>query len=120
MAVIPNTFLTFSAIGNREDLSDAIYNISPTDTPFQNMIGKVKASAVLHEWQPDTLAAAAANAPLEGDGISTLAAATPTTRAPNRCPVSHKNGNASGTQDAVPKAGRKKEMVYQLLKRGRS
>jgi hypothetical protein len=35
MAIVSNTFLTFSAIGNREDLSDTIYNISPTDTPFQ-------------------------------------------------------------------------------------
>src|SRR5947209_6491038 len=117
MAVITNTFLTFSAIGNREDLSDAIYNISPTDTPFQNMVAKTKATAVLHEWQPDALAAAAANAQLEGDDISSFAAATPTTRAQNRCQISYKNVIVSGTQDAVTKAGRKKEMVYQLLKR---
>jgi len=32
MATITNTFLTFSAIGNREDLVDQIYNISPTGT----------------------------------------------------------------------------------------
>jgi hypothetical protein len=119
MAIISNTFLTFSAIGNREDLSDAIYNISPTDTPFQNAIGKVKASAVLHEWQPDSLAAPGANAQLEGDDISSFAAVTPTTRAQNRCQISYKNVIVSGTQDAVTKAGRKKEMVYQLLKRGK-
>src|SRR5471032_3286570 len=70
MATIANTFLTFSAIGNREDLVDEIYNISPTDTPFQANIGKVKARAVLHEWQPDALAAAAANAQLEGDDMT--------------------------------------------------
>ena len=45
---IANIFLTFSAIGNREDLTDTIYNVSPTDTPFQAAIGKVKAEATLH------------------------------------------------------------------------
>ena len=29
MAQIANTFATFSAVGNREDLADAIYNIAP-------------------------------------------------------------------------------------------
>lgn len=29
MSVPSNTFLTYSAIGNREDLSDVIYDISP-------------------------------------------------------------------------------------------
>jgi Family of unknown function (DUF5309) len=119
MAVIANTYLTFSAVGNREDLSDTIYNISPTDTPFQSMIGKGKATAVLHEWQPDTLAAPAANAQLEGDDISAFAPATPPTRAQNRCQISYKNVIVSGTQDAVVKAGRKEEIVYQLMKRGK-
>jgi len=119
MATIANTFLTFSAIGNREDLVDEIYNISPTDTPFQANIGKVKARAVLHEWQPDALAAAAANAQLEGDDIQTFAAVIPTTRVTNRCQISYKNVIVSGTQDAVSKAGRKKEMVYQLMKRSK-
>jgi hypothetical protein len=117
MAIIANTYLTFSAIGNREDLIDEIYNISPTDTPFQAAIGKVKARAVLHEWQPDALAAAASNAQLEGDDIQSFAAATPTTRVNNRCQISYKDVIVSGTQDAVSKAGRKKEMVYQLMKR---
>jgi hypothetical protein len=119
MAVITNTFLTFSAIGNREDLAETIYNISPTDTPFQAAIGKVKASAVLHEWQPDSLAAPAANARLEGDDIASFDAAAPTARANNRCQISYRNVIVSGTQDAVSKAGRTKEMVYQLMKRGK-
>ena len=28
MAIVTNTFQTYGAIGNREDLSDIIYNIS--------------------------------------------------------------------------------------------
>src|SRR5690606_17205961 len=119
MAVIANTYLTFSAVGNREDLVDTIYNISPTDTPFQSMIGKVKATAVLHEWQPDALAAPAANAQLEGDDIDTFSAVAPPSRAQNRCQISYRNVIVSGTQDAVSKAGRKQEIVYQLMKRGK-
>jgi hypothetical protein len=51
MAAPTNTFLTTAAIGNREDLSDIIYRISPTDTPLLNMAPKAKATATLHEWQ---------------------------------------------------------------------
>jgi len=52
------TYQTYTAIGMREDLSDVIYSISPTDVPFMSSIGKTKATAVLHEWQTDSLAAA--------------------------------------------------------------
>jgi hypothetical protein len=35
---------TYDTVGIREDLSDIIYNISPTDTPFMSGIGKTKAT----------------------------------------------------------------------------
>ena len=61
------TYQTFTAIGMREDLSDVIYNISPTDTPIMSSIGKTSATAVYHEWQTDSLSAATtANAAVEG------------------------------------------------------
>ena len=34
MTVPSGTFQTFTAIGQREDLTDVIYNISPTETPI--------------------------------------------------------------------------------------
>jgi hypothetical protein len=40
------TYQTYTSIGNREDLSDVIYSISPTDTPIMSSIGKTKATAV--------------------------------------------------------------------------
>ena len=52
MALLGNTFTTYSAVGLREDLSDIIYNISPTETPFMTGIAREKATAVYHEWQP--------------------------------------------------------------------
>ena len=42
MAQVTNTFSTYDAAGEREDLSDIIYSISPTDTPFMSGIGKSK------------------------------------------------------------------------------
>lgn len=62
MAVVTNTFTTYAAIGMREDLSDIIDMISPTETPFYSMLKKSKCSARFYEWQTDALAAAANNA----------------------------------------------------------
>ena len=39
MAVPTNTRLRYGAVGVREDLSNIIYNISPTDTPFMSGAG---------------------------------------------------------------------------------
>ena len=65
------TYTQYSAVGEREDLSDVIYSISPTDTPFMSTVGKTKATAVLHEWQTDSLAAAVStNAAVEGADAS--------------------------------------------------
>ena len=36
---------TYDEKTNREDLTDVITNISPTDTPITSMIGKTKAKA---------------------------------------------------------------------------
>ena len=108
-------FRTYAAIGMREDLSDIIYNIAPTDTPFMSTVGKTKATAVYHEWQTDSLAAAAANAAVEGADAST-ATLSPTTRVGNRTQISQKTVGVTGTLQAVDKAGRKSELAYQLSK----
>lgn len=119
MAQPADTFSTYDAIGNREDLADVIYDVSPTETPFLTMATKTKASATYHEWQTDALAAASAtNAVLEGDDATTDAAA-PTTRLGNYCQISDKVARVTGTQRAVNSAGRSDEMTYQIVKRGK-
>ena len=106
----------YDAIGQREDLTDVIYNISPTETPFMSSIGKTKATAVYHEWQTDSLAAATtANAAVEGADASD-ATLSPTTRLGNYTQILQKTIKVSGTLDAVNKAGRKSEKAYQLAK----
>ena len=49
MSMPTNTFNTYEAIGNREDLIDKIYKTSPTETPLLSSMERVKASAVNHE-----------------------------------------------------------------------
>jgi hypothetical protein len=113
MAAPSGTFLTTAAIGNREDLTDAIYRISPTQTPVLNMASKTKATNTLHEWQTQDLAAAAANAQAEGDD-AVAKTVTPTVRLNNRTQISTKTVIVSGTQQAMNPAGRKDELAYQL------
>lgn len=110
------TYKAYTAVGQREDLTDVIYNISPTDTPFMSSVGKTKATAVYHEWQTDSLAAAdATNAAVEGDD-ATSATLSPTSRVGNRTQISQKTIQISGTLESVDKAGRKSEKAYQLSK----
>ncbi len=116
MAIIANTYLTYDAKGIREQLSESIYRISPEETPFQSMIGRESVDGVYNEWQTDALAAAGANAVVEGDEAS-FTAATPTVRLGNYCQISRKSVLVSGTLERVSKAGRKSEMALQLAKK---
>ena len=109
------TYQTYTAIGMREDLSNVIYNISPTDTPFMNSVGKTSATAVNHEWQTDSLAAVGTNALVEGAAGADITV-TPTVRLGNLTQISGKTVKISGTLDTVNKAGRKSEKAYQLAK----
>jgi hypothetical protein len=118
MTVPAATFQTFTAIGNREDLSDVIYNISPTETPFMSNAQKMKASATYTEWQTDSLASAAANSAVQGDD-ATNATINPTVRLGNFTQILQKTFGVSGTQEAVDKAGRKSDLAYQIAKQGK-
>ena len=118
MTLPTSTFATYQAVGNREDLSDMIYRIDPTDTPFMSGAEKEKATAVNHEWQTQALAAASsANAQLEGDD-PTNNVTTPTVRLGNICQISYKVAQVSGTQQAVDHAGRDNELAYQEMLKG--
>jgi hypothetical protein len=117
MALPADTLATYQAIGNREDLSDVIYRIDPTDTPFMSGVEREKATAVNHEWQTQALAAAATNAVLEGDDAETDAV-TVTVRTGNICQISDKVARVTGTQRAVDHAGRDDELSYQETLKG--
>jgi hypothetical protein len=93
-----------------------IYSISPTDTPLMSTLAKSKATAVYHEWQTDSLAAATtANALVEGDD-AVATTASPTFRIGNYTQIVGKTIQVSGTLEAVDKAGRKSQKAYELAK----
>lgn len=118
MTQVTNAFNTFAAVGNREDLTNMIYRISPTDTPFMSGIAREPVTNTLHEWQTDSLAAAStANARIQGD-TKAGAALTATTRASNRTQISDKTVSISGTQEVMQHAGTQGEMALQILKAG--
>lgn len=119
MAAPVNTFTSADMVGIREDLSDMIWNIDPYDTPLTSASPKIKAENRYHEWQTDTLATPSAdNAHIEGDD-TTAEAITPTTRVGNRTQIFKKSVQVSGTDMGLNKAGRAREMAYQILKKTR-
>jgi len=115
MAQPTNTLDSYDVKGIREDLSDVIYNISPEETPFYTACAKAKASNTLHEWQTDALRSSGDNAHIEGD--DTIAEArSATVRLNNRTQIFKNSVVIPGTDQGLNKAGRAREMAYQVLK----
>ena len=103
--------------GNREDLSDMLFDVSPTETPFITAIKKGKATATSHDWLTDELEAAADNAHIEGDD-ATPAAPASRDRLANYTQIFKKHAVVTGTQEKVLKGGGiKSEMAYQVARR---
>lgn len=118
MAQIANTFETYDATGNREELADRIYNITPDETPFLSLIAHRNVKTTHPEWQTDSLATPdTGNNQPEGNDW-TFNALTATTRVGNYTQISEKTLIVSRTQDKTDKAGRKSELAYQVAKKG--
>lgn len=115
MAQPSNTFDSYDAKGIREDLEDVIYDISPEETPFYSMCKKVKASNTYHEWQTDALRSSAANAHVEGDA-TTAESRGSTVRQGNYTQIFKNAVVVPDTDEGLNKAGRAKELAYQVLK----
>ena len=115
------TFTTATnAASNREDLANFISNIVRDETPFMSSCGKSKATAILHEWSTDELAAPAANNNAEGAAFPGTPSAGPVVaRLNNKTQIFTKSIEVSGTMENVSKAGRKSEFKYQSEKRGK-
>lgn len=120
MAAIVNTLTTYNTNGRREDLSNIISNLTPTDTPFTSNAGtRPKGKQIQYDWQLDSLAAAdTTNAQPEGDDATSFPALTTTTRVANVMQISSKKFVISDTDEVVDKAGRKSEIAYQTAKKG--
>jgi hypothetical protein len=117
MAAVANTFLSTSAVGNREELSDVVSRITPQDTPIYSMIGKGSCKSVHPEWETDDLAAPAENIQPEGNDYD-FDAITPPERMGNYTQIMRKTWIISGTQEVVDEAGNVQKRRYQKLKKG--
>ena len=108
-------------LGNREDLEDAFYMISPTATPFLTMCSRTKATATYHEWLTDTLNATGNNAQIEGDDATAVGnnniTSLPPVRYGNMIQNSAKTAIVSDNQEAVTSAGKINKMANQVAKR---
>jgi len=109
---------TFTGKGIAESFEDVIFNISPEETPLLSMAKRTTAGQQYHQWQTDSLAAAAANAQLEGDD-ATFATLAASTVLGNYNQIARKTVQISGTYEVVKKYGRKSQVAYQLMKAGK-
>jgi hypothetical protein len=117
MTIATAAFASYLAVGNREDLTDMIYRISPTETPFFSSAAREKASNVKHEWQIDAItAASASNQQVEGNNPSNTSV-VPTSRIFNYTEIAQYAFQITGTQQALNQAGRT-EMAFQTVKYG--
>lgn len=117
MTKVTSALATYDVTTNREDLADAIYRISPVDTPFMSAVPRKKATAVLHEWSLDTIEATnTTNARLEGDALTRATSSSPS-RLQNYCQISSRDATVSGTQRATDPAGIDDMMAYQMSKK---
>lgn len=112
------TWTSYDEVGKAEDVSDIITNIDPTDVPFQTSIKSESIHNVQHQWQEDSLAAAADNKQVEGADAPTEAA-TATTMRSNYTQILANRIKVSMTADRVKLYGRKSEIAYQLAKKGK-
>ena len=103
----------------REDLSNVIENISPTEVPLQANAGRANADNTLTEWQIDELAAPdTGNAAIDGADFG-ADSSDPSQRIGVFCQISIKYLAVSRRANIVNKAGRKSELAYQIAKKGK-
>ena len=119
MAIVANTFTSFSAKGIREELSDIISNISPEDVPLQSNIGSERGSKTYFEWQTDTLSAASSTAVIDGDDVASFDSTSATTRIGNYTQIARRTLIVADNLANQDLAGRNDEKSYQMAKRGK-
>ena len=114
MPKVTNAFTTYEAVGNREDLSNAIYNIDPFDTPVMSAIRRRNVKNRLFDWQTEFLPTVNLNnAQIEGFLLAPQLA-QPTIRQNNVTQISERDATVSGSQEESDAAGKGSEMAHQM------
>jgi len=101
MAVAANTNKTYDVTTIREDLSEAMASLTPTDTIFMSTVGSRNVDNTYYEWSEVDLAAVdTSNRQLEGDSLGN-SAATNAVRKGGYTQISAKVVEVSSTNNAV-------------------
>jgi hypothetical protein len=111
MTTTPYKITNASSTVIREELSDVIVNIDPTDTTFISNIPKGKSSSYKHEWITDTLTAATTNQKAEAT-TADYNAATIGTRKASYITNSAKWFSVSDIMEAMNSVDRATTLAY--------
>ena len=114
MAKVTNAFTTYQAVGNREDLSNAIYNIDPFDTPVMSAIRRRNVKNRLFDWQTENLPIVNPNNAQQEGFVLANSPSQPTIRQNNVTQISERDATVSGTQEESDAAGKGSEMAHQM------
>ena len=108
----------YNVVGNREDLTDILVNVTPKETYLVSNVKRTRAKLLKHEWQTDALASiATTNAQIPGAVVTAdFASAAARTRVAAYCQLMHKLvATADDVQNMDP-AGLSNEHEYQIAK----
>ena len=100
----------------RENLQDAIYNVTPAETPFLSRLQQVAVTNNHVQWQTDTYRDAATNAQLEGIAYTSIDCTVPS-RADNTTQNFYESLAVSDRNRATLHAGFDDPFVYQETKK---
>ncbi len=114
-----NTHLkSFDIVGKKEDVSDYISLLTPSDTPFLSSIGTESIHNTLYQWMEDQLRAVAKNSKLQGaDGVDSTRD-QPTMRT-NGTQILAETYKIARTSDDVKLYGRDKVSTREMMKTGK-
>lgn len=114
MAKVTNAFTTYGAVANREDLSNAIYNIDPFDTPIMSMARRRNVKNRTFDWQSEFLPVVDPNNAQHEGFVNVNSTSQPTIRLTNVCQISKRDATVSGSQETSDAAGKGSEMAHQM------
>jgi Family of unknown function (DUF5309) len=119
MTVFTGTTTTYDVTRLREQFSNAIYMISPEETPFLSLVERESIDGKHPEWQTDVLATPViTNQQIEGDEYA-YAVIQPTTRIGNYTEIARKSYLIAGSEEKNTKAGPQSELGRERVKKGK-
>lgn len=123
MAQPTNTFDRYdlAAQGDdvREDLSNILYNVSPTEVPVTTNIGMTSTDNTFTEWEQDEIPTPVINAQIDGDDFSGDSQ-DDAVRLGNYCQISRREFTISDRAEVVNKVGRRSEIGYKIALWGKA